>query len=138
MDFLNRRDFLKILTETLLALSGLLGLGGLLRFLSYTGEAEQPQVFDLGPAENYPIGSRTLVADGRFVLVHEQAGFNLISTTCTHLGCRSTAGSDGFACPCHGSHFDYNGNVLNGPAVKALDSRPVEPAENGHLLLEIL
>jgi len=69
MNILSRRDFLKIGTETLLALSGLLGLGGLLRFLGYAGEPEQPQIFDLGLAENYPLGSRTLVANGQFVLV---------------------------------------------------------------------
>jgi cytochrome b6-f complex iron-sulfur subunit len=138
MNVMNRRDFLKILTDALLALSGLLGLGGLLRFLGYAGEAEQPRVFDLGPAEDYPPGSRTLVADGQFVLVHEQAGFTIISTTCTHLGCRLTPGPEGFACLCHGSHFDLNGNVLNGPAVKMLDSQLVEPAEDGHLILHTL
>jgi Rieske Fe-S protein len=136
MKFLSRRDFLKILTNTLLALSGLLGLGGLLRFLGYTGEAEQPQIFDLGPAKNYPPGSRTLVANGQFVLIHTAAGFSTISTTCTHLGCRLTPGPEGFACPCHGSHFDLQGKVINGPAVKALDSQPVDPAEDGHIRLQ--
>jgi cytochrome b6-f complex iron-sulfur subunit len=135
MKVLNRRDFLKILTNALLALSGLLGLGGLLRFLGYAGESEQPQVFDLGPAENYPPGSRTLVANGQFVLIHEPGGFSTISTTCTHLGCRVTPNPEGFACPCHGSHFNLQGNVLNGPAVKALDSQPVEPEEDGHIRL---
>jgi cytochrome b6-f complex iron-sulfur subunit len=137
MNFLSRRDFLKIGTETLLALSGLLGLGGLLRFLGYAGEPEQPQIFDLGLPENYPLGSRTLVANGQFVLVHAQSGFSAINTSCTHLGCRLTAGMDGFTCPCHGSRFDLNGNVLNGPAVNALDSQSLEPTENGHLILQI-
>ena len=136
MNFLSRRDFLKILTEALLALSGLLGLGGLLRFLGYAGENEPPPVFDLGLAESYPSGSRTLVANGQFVLVHDQAGFSAIYTSCTHLGCRLTAFPDGFRCPCHGSQFDLNGNVLNGPAVKALDSQNIEPDENGHLILQ--
>ena len=42
MKFLSRRDFLKVLTDALLVLSGLLGLGGLLRFMGYTGKAEPP------------------------------------------------------------------------------------------------
>ena len=138
MNFLSRRDFLKIGTETLLALSGLLGLGGLLRYLGYAGEAEQPQSFDLGPTENYPLGSRTLVANGQFVLVHESSGFTVINTSCTHLGCMVTPGPDGFACPCHGSHFDLNGNVLNGPAVEPLESQPIEPDEHGHIVVQAL
>ena len=136
MNLLSRRDFLKILTEALLALSGLLALGGLLRFLGYTGEREPPQVYDLGLAESYPPGSRTPVANGQYVLIHGQAGFTVIQTSCTHLGCRLTPGADGFSCPCHGSHFDLNGKVLNGPAVKVLDSQPIEPDKNGHLILQ--
>ena len=138
MNVLSRRDFLKILTNSLLVASGLLGLDGLLRFLGYAGEPEPPQVFDLGLAENYPLGSRTLVANGQFVLVHEQSGFTAINISCTHLGCRLTAGTDGFTCPCHGSRFDLNGNILNGPADKALDSQTVELDENGHLILQAL
>jgi Rieske Fe-S protein len=137
MKFLSRRDFLKILTDTLLALSGLLGLGGLLRFLGYAGEAKQPQTFDLGPVENYPPGSRTVVANGQFMLVHSSAGFFTISTTCTHLGCKLSTTPAGFACPCHGSHFDCNGNVLNGPATQALVSQPVESDANDDLIIHV-
>ena len=61
MNFVSRRDFLKIMTEALLALSGLLGLGGLLRFLGYAGESKPPQVYDLGLAESYlPVRARWL------------------------------------------------------------------------------
>jgi cytochrome b6-f complex iron-sulfur subunit len=137
MNFFSRRDFLKLSTNTLLGLSGLLGLGGLLRYLGYAGEEVQPQTFDLGPAENYPLGSRTVVANGQLVLIHNQEGLSTINTTCTHLGCRVNPGPDGFACPCHGSHFDLQGNVLNGPATKALDSQSVEPADDGHIILHL-
>ncbi|MFN2197410.1 MAG: ubiquinol-cytochrome c reductase iron-sulfur subunit [Anaerolineales bacterium] len=137
MNFLSRRDFLKILTQATLALSGLLGIGGLLRFLGYADETEQPQDIDLGSIGDYPLGSRTLVANRQFLLVHQQSGFRAINTTCTHLGCRLTSGPDGFACPCHGSHFDLDGSVISGPAVKTLDTQVLEPAENGHLIIQI-
>lgn len=40
---------------------------------------------------------------------------------CTHLGCRLDRVVDGVVvCPCHGSRFDAEGRVLNGPATRAL------------------
>lgn len=50
------------------------------------------------------------------------------SPVCTHLGCAYHWETDNkeqsggcFVCPCHGSRFDVNGLVLNGPAVRPLD-----------------
>lgn len=39
---------------------------------------------------------------------------------CTHLGCIPIAQTDGFFCPCHGSHYDASGRILKGPAPKNL------------------
>ena len=58
---LSRRDFLKLARTVLLTASGLLGLGGLLRFLSYQSQPPAPTEFDLGPASDYAPGSRTIL-----------------------------------------------------------------------------
>ncbi len=49
-----RRDFLKLTLDSLLAFGGLLGLAGLIRFLSYKTEPPQPTEFDLGLAGKLP------------------------------------------------------------------------------------
>jgi menaquinol-cytochrome c reductase iron-sulfur subunit len=45
------------------------------------------------------------------------------SPLCTHLGCayRWEAQKESFVCPCHGSRFSENGQVLIGPAERPLD-----------------
>ncbi len=47
--------------------------------------------------------------------------------TGTHMGCvlRFNQAELSWDCPCHGSRFDIDGHVLQGPAIKALERRPV-------------
>jgi len=39
---------------------------------------------------------------------------------CTHRGCELTPGGNTYTCPCHGSEFSMEGEVLQGPAEKHL------------------
>ena len=130
-----RRDFLKLLTRGLLVGSGLLGLGALARYLGYQVESPTQTEFDLGVAENYPTGSRTLLAEVPAVLVHAASGFSALSLTCTHLGCTLEETGDGFACPCHGSRFSAEGDVRQGPAARQLNSLKVAVNQDGHVIL---
>jgi Rieske Fe-S protein len=54
------------------------------------------------------------------------------STVCPHLGCGIDYVADNktFACPCHESAFDIEGDVAGGPSPRALDRLEVRIAEN--------
>lgn len=130
-----RHEFLKLTGQGLLAGSGLLGLGMLIRFLGYQAESPQPTEFDLGLATGFPVGSRTNLPDIPAVLIHTGTGFLALSLTCTHLGCTLEPEEDIYACPCHGSQFDESGNVLHGPATKGLTVLRVEINDQGHVVL---
>jgi Rieske Fe-S protein len=51
-----------------------------------------------------------------------------VSLRCTHLGCllRFNGAETSWDCPCHGSRFDVDGTVLEGPASRPLPRREIE------------
>lgn len=77
------------------------------------------------PAAELQPGEGGLVdVDGRTVAGYrdDDGTLHAVSATCTHLGCRvafNTA-ERSWDCPCHGSRFDVDGRVIQGPAVADL------------------
>jgi glycine/D-amino acid oxidase-like deaminating enzyme/nitrite reductase/ring-hydroxylating ferredoxin subunit len=59
----------------------------------------------------------------------EEGSLHAVSMTCTHLGCQVTfnTAERTWDCPCHGSRFDTDGRVLEGPAVRDLPSKTSAP-----------
>ncbi len=51
-----------------------------------------------------------------------QGNLFLLSPNCTHMGCVVTwnTAERTWDCPCHGSRFNYDGEVVHSPAVKGL------------------
>lgn len=92
-----------------------------------------PNRFSIGRPEDYPPGARITIDPRRVCVVREGNRMAAISTTCTHLGCIVALSEAGFACPCHGSRFDQDGNVTSGPAPKRLAWYRVSVAPNGEL-----
>ena len=136
----SRREFLNIAwgTAGVLALSEL-GLVGL-RFLSpRTVEGEFGGFFNLGKPEQYPPGSVTPVETGRFYLVRlKDGGLLAIYRRCTHLGCAVPYDpvSGQFVCPCHGSAFTTEGDVLNPPAPRPLDLFTLSINDDGEIIVD--
>ncbi|MFR6329666.1 MAG: Rieske 2Fe-2S domain-containing protein [Eisenbergiella sp.] len=52
----------------------------------------------------------------------EEGALHLVTARCPHLGCELTWNPDekSWDCPCHGSRFDYEGRVLDGPAQEGI------------------
>ncbi|MCC7130124.1 MAG: ubiquinol-cytochrome c reductase iron-sulfur subunit [Anaerolineae bacterium] len=132
---INRRDFLNLTTKALLWLSGLLGLGGLARYLSYQPPPPPPRRYEIGAAAQYPPGSRTVLAEVPALLTRTDAGFQALSMVCPHLGCTLEYKAEAFECPCHGSRFDAQGRLVKGPAVEPLAALTVEQLEDGTLVV---
>ncbi len=131
----SRRSFLGWLVRGSLAGSALLGLGALGRFISFQSEQSSPSQYDLGSASDYPTGTRTVVSVPPAIIIHNEQGFSALSLVCPHLGCQVNVNSDGFACPCHGSRFQLDGSLRNGPTSRPLTALRVEVNSVGHLIV---
>jgi Rieske Fe-S protein len=72
-----------------------------------------------------PVGSGVIVDE--VVVTQPSAGeFKGFSAICTHAGCTVNEVADGtINCPCHGSKFNLDGSVANGPASKPLEAQAV-------------
>lgn len=79
----------------------------------------------LAPTADVPVGGGVIVDD--LVLTQPTAGdFKGFSNVCTHSGCRVNEVSDGaIICPCHGSRFNLDGTVAEGPATQPLESKVI-------------
>lgn len=136
----SRKDFVNILWGTAGALAAAeLSFVGL-RFLSpKPNEGTFGGIFNLGSPDQYPAGSVTPVEAGRFYLVHLQDGGLLaVYRRCTHLGCAVPydPASGQFVCPCHGSAFTTEGDVLNPPAPRPLDLFQLSLNDAGEILVD--
>jgi len=79
----------------------------------------------LAKTADVPVGSGVIVGD--IVITQPSAGdFKGLSSVCTHKGCDVNQVADGLiVCPCHGSKFNLDGTVANGPATKPLEAKAI-------------
>lgn len=113
---LTRRAFLKLS----LALSGGVTLVGMFKFLSYEEAPNTLTRVVLDNPDSYGPGSIIPVPEAKVWLLRDFDGLYALSSVCTHLGCNIRSTGEEFECPCHGSRFDLEGAVLQGPAISAL------------------
>jgi Rieske Fe-S protein len=92
-----------------------------------------------GPAAQYLAdGVYTRYHDAGIFIVRRGASLFAISAVCTHRKCKLEAEPDKtFSCPCHGSTFDPNGKVTEGPARRDLPVFTTTVDEAGNLLVTL-
>jgi len=134
----SRRDFL---TNIALGACGIAAAGGgavTLDFLRPKVLFEPPTSFVAGNALDYPEGTVRFNKDHQAYVIGAAGGVYALSAVCTHLGCITRFLSDEgvIACPCHGSRFDLEGNVIHGPAPRPLPWLEVEADQQGNLVVD--
>ena len=100
---------------------------------------EAPTKFKAGRSEEFQPGTITVNVERKVYIVRKKEGsFYALSSVCTHLGCITNYQStvEKIACPCHGSLFDLEGNVLSGPAPRSLKRILIEQNDRGVLVVD--
>lgn len=83
-------------------------------------------------------GVYTRFRDQGFFLVRRGADLSALSAICTHRNCQLEAEADKtYYCPCHGSTFDADGKVTEGPARRDLPAFDISTNESGELMVKI-
>ena len=135
----SRRHFLELVG---IGAIGVTAIGSMVlsaEYLSPNVVREPPARFRIGLPELYPPGSVTFQAEHKVFIVRAREGyFYALSAVCTHLGCIANWKQDAgiVACPCHGSKFDRDGNVIAGPAPRPLPRFAMSLDEQGQLVVD--
>lgn len=76
--------------------------------------------------------NKTVIFYDNYIVVNQNKNTTVFTAHCSHLGCRINKTEDSkLVCPCHGSEYDLQGNVLKGPAYKKLNIVPSKITTDG-------
>lgn len=92
----------------------------------------------VGSPDDFQDGA-TFLDESRVFVLRDGNTFRALSAVCTHLGCtvnRLGSGA-GYFCPCHGSEFSTEGDVLSGPAPRGLEWLAVSRARDGRIVIDL-
>ena len=144
----NRRRFLNLCTDALLAVIGLLLAIPVFGYMSAPfrrrgGGSAKASSVRVGAVDDLPVGEWRLVSlevlhqDGWdkarqrhavWVRRDDASHLTVLSSICPHLGCPVNWYPDRkeFICPCHGGTFNANGQHIAGPPPRSMDPLPYE------------
>ncbi|MCK5134696.1 MAG: Rieske 2Fe-2S domain-containing protein [Bacteroidales bacterium] len=132
---MKRRHFIKKSASTFVVVAGALVAVSYLRqfFPRLAGEKRRVAI---GAPRQFPVDTYTYIDEHNFYVYRDHEGIKAVSAVCTHLGCILEKSTDGFECPCHGSCYNNNGEVLSGPAPRNLPWYQVSRAADGKIVVD--
>jgi nitrite reductase/ring-hydroxylating ferredoxin subunit len=97
-------------------------LRGIFSFLQQPASRTRPTRFTLLGLRELTQSQTDLLFRRGVWLIRDDRGWYGLVNVCTHLGCQPAFDPKMriLICPCHGSRFDLQGNVLKGPAARPL------------------
>ena len=131
----SRRDFIKRLPVWAAAIAGILASISLLRQF-YPRLTRYQKRFRIGRKNIFPVNTFTYLADRQLFVYRDHEGIRAVSAVCTHLGCIIEKSEEGFQCPCHGSCYNEDGEVLSGAATKDLPWYSMQRDVDGQLVVD--
>lgn len=131
----SRKDFLKklgILTAGACCGAGLLSLSGCATAKTVTGEYEDGKlkVKKTAFADTETVAVKHLSLQAPVLVKKTNQGYIAVLMLCTHKGCELEQSGTVLVCPCHGSEFSLDGEVLSPPATENLKEYKVSENEN--------
>jgi cytochrome b6-f complex iron-sulfur subunit len=144
-----RREFVR---KALYGILTLFGLGflipGLILFAPVGNRNKSIVYFPLVPDDAIPrsgVKKAELIYSAagrerkaRVFIVSSEKGLQVLSATCTHLGCLVNYNKEKgeFTCPCHGGRYDLSGKNISGPPPAPLNMLPFK-IEHGMVMIGI-
>lgn len=120
-DIINRKKIIYPLFDT--SRFSIQDIGGVAKEgkVAIKGIAKENLTISRDNIDSIPIGNGKIInADGIDVGVYRESNsqYYTVDSACPHMGCRLEWNQDELSwdCPCHGSRFDYKGNLLDNPA----------------------
>lgn len=131
---MNRKEFIKSTGKTV---AGIMVGGWILQScgtLHYASATEEKDLLIIKKSEFLNVRKNRTVKRN-LILVHahkipapigihrsDENQYTAVLLQCTHRGCELNSGGNIFTCPCHGSEFSMEGEVLEGPAEEHLQT----------------
>ncbi|MBM3144823.1 MAG: Rieske 2Fe-2S domain-containing protein [Chloroflexi bacterium] len=129
---LSRRSFLGLAWAGSLSLIFAQAVIATLKFIKPISTGGFGGLVYAGKLATFSINSVNRILAGRFYISRTEEGVIALWQKCPHLGCAVPWNEQEgiFHCPCHGSTFDRVGELLGGPAPRAMSYFPVEVVDD--------
>jgi len=132
---MKRRGFIRKAALSLVSMAGaLMALSYLRQF--FPRLAGEKRRFTLGDPRQFPVDTYTFLDEHNIFVYRDHEGVKAVSAVCTHLGCILEKSTEGFECPCHGSCYNDQGEVLSGPAPRDLSWYRMSRSSDGNILVD--